>query len=138
MAKLIKGLNWTIILVLSAMMLIGCASNKPKVTERIVYDTVINNVYKDRLVYDSIYIYDSVFNRLQNDTVYLEKYKTIYKYLYKYDTICQKDTIIKSNTITQVKEVKRNNGKFSFIRLLVVVSAFVLGAGVIYRYFKAK
>lgn len=49
--------------------------------------------YIDRWQKDSIYLHDSVFVKHKGDTVWLEKYKTIYKDRLVYDSIFINDSI---------------------------------------------
>lgn len=63
--------------------------------------------YKDRLIYDSIYIKDSISNSIINDTVFTTKYKYIYKTKIEKDTINITDTITKTITIEKEKEVNK-------------------------------
>ena len=67
----------------------------------------IKTEYRDRVLYDSIYIRDSIDTNIRNDTVY----KTLYKYIYKEkkekDTVNVTDTITKTITVENIKEVNK-------------------------------
>lgn len=63
--------------------------------------------YKDRLIYDSIYIKDSISNSIINDTIFTTKYKYIYKTKIEKDTINITDTITKTITIEKEKEINK-------------------------------
>lgn len=67
----------------------------------------IKTEYRDRLVYDSIYVRDSTSNSISNDTMFITKYKYIYKYKSEKDTINLTDTITKTITIEKEKEVNK-------------------------------
>lgn len=67
----------------------------------------IKTEYKDRLIYDSIYVKDSTSNSIKNDTVFNTKYKYIYKTRVEKDTINVTDTITKTITIEKEKEVNK-------------------------------
>lgn len=128
--------SWIIIIAIVIVLLFclfGCRSAKPIYHEEIKHDTIINTIYKDRLVYDSIYKYDSIFVQIKGDTIYIEKDRYLYKYLYKYDTIAITDTIIKYDTKTEIKEVEVKKKSSPIVRLIVVLSAFLLGAVVVWR-----
>lgn len=57
-------------------------------TEFIPIETVrTDSIFLAKLQKDSIYIKDSVFVRQENDTVWKEKYKQIYKYVLQRDTV---------------------------------------------------
>ena len=67
----------------------------------------IKTEYRDKLVYDSIYIKDSISNLIRGDTVYITKYKYLYKTKIEKDTINKTDTITKTITIEKEKEVNK-------------------------------
>ena len=54
-----------------------------------------DTVYISKILVDSIRVRDSIYIERKNDTVWLEKYKYVYKYLAKYDTVykSQVDTV---------------------------------------------
>ena len=71
--------------------------------------------YRDRFLYDSIYVHDSIFTLIKGDTVYISKNKEINHLINKTDTIVKTDTIsvpieitkIVTKTETSVKEVNK-------------------------------
>lgn len=83
-------------IVLLFLMLVSCTT--PKYIEVPVENTKIE--YRDRLLYDSIYVKDSTDTHIRNDTVF----KTVYKYLNK--TRIEKDTINVTDTISKVVQVE--------------------------------
>ena len=64
--------------------------------------------YRDRFLYDSIYVHDSIFTLIKNDTVYIENIKYRYKYVSNIDTIVKNDTIT-NTTIQEVEVIKEVN-----------------------------
>lgn len=69
----------------------------------------IKTEYVTQYERDSIYVHDSIDRYRSNDTVYLTKYKNIYRQINKIDTVIKTDTIPKIITIekTEVKEVNK-------------------------------
>lgn len=71
--------------------------------------------YRDRFLYDSIYVHDSIFTFIKGDTVYISKNKETNHLINKTDTIVKTDTIsvpieitkIVTKTETCVKEVNK-------------------------------
>lgn len=65
--------------------------------------------YRDRLIYDSLYVRDSIYMQIKADTVYKYVEKTNTRYLYKRDTIAVRDSIpvpvTLKETVTETKEV---------------------------------
>lgn len=66
----------------------------------------INQYYKD-----SVFIHDSIDRYIAGDTVFLTKYKYIYKYQNRTDTVCKTDSIEVpvefKTTEVQVQEVEK-------------------------------
>ena len=71
--------------------------------------------YRDRFLYDSVYIHDSIFTLIKGDTVYISKNKETNRLINKSDTIVRTDTIkvpiqttkTITKTVTQIKEVNK-------------------------------
>ena len=82
-----------------------CGSCSPKVIT--VPEVHTEYVYKtDSFVQrDSVYINDSVFIREKGDTVWVEKFKTIYRDRFR--DIVSVDTVLKCDTIPQIVEVEK-------------------------------
>lgn len=93
------------LLLLSLLSLMGCSHIKyvevPVETVRTEY---IENKSKDSVF---VYVTDSSTTIVRNDTVLMEKYRTIYrdKYLYKKDTVAHNDTVPVIQKVTEVREV---------------------------------
>lgn len=63
--------------------------------------------YISRTERDSVHHYDSVFVREKGDTLWLEKYKYLYRDRFLTDTLCVSDTIRIPYPVTEIKEVNR-------------------------------
>jgi hypothetical protein len=63
--------------------------------------------YRDQLVRDSIFRYNSVFVKQKADTVFFERYKYLYKDKIIRDSIFKTDTIRVPYPVEVVKEVKK-------------------------------
>lgn len=84
----------------------------------------IRTEYIDKVKYDSIYTYDSIYIRSIGDTTYLDKYKYLYKYKYIRDTLNTVDTITVSIPIEIEKEV---NKVYTWQIILMVIGGGSLG-----------
>lgn len=90
----------TIILLAAILLLAGC-----KTKERIVYVPQVHTEYKTDYQRDSIYLKDSVYITQRGDTVWVNKYKYIYKNILKRDTLIRMDTVSVVQKVTEVKKV---------------------------------
>ena len=85
--------------ILFALALSACKSVAPCIPETITRDSV-------RVEYklDSVYLYerDSIFVHEKRDTVFIERWKTLYKDVLK----IQRDTVIDTKTEVQVQRVR--------------------------------
>jgi len=97
--------NTITIVVLGALLYLflftGCKSNT-------VYVPVesVRTEYRDRLLRDSVHLYDSVYIKEKGDSVILEKYKYIYRDRLRTDTILKTDSIAVPYAVTETREVK--------------------------------
>jgi predicted small lipoprotein YifL len=66
----------------------------------------VRTEYRDRLQRDSVHLYDSVFMKLNGDTIRLEKYKYIYRDRLRTDTVALSDTIAIPYPVVETREVK--------------------------------
>ena len=83
--------------------------------------------YRDRIKHDSIYLRDSIVQKKENDTIYLETYKYLYKYKYLRDTI----NIVDSIPVVTIQEVTKEVNKlhnWQFI-LMVLGGGFIVVIG---------
>lgn len=103
-----RAFFYTILLTL-ATCFTSCRSIKyvPVETVRVEYKT------RDSIRFDSIYQRDSVFLFVKGDTVYKEKCK----YLYRYLTINNTDTVIKTDSIQVPYPVEKELSRWQKIKL---------------------
>ena len=90
---------WRALLI--CLLLLGCTTTQYIPTE------VTKTEYINTERIDSIYIRDSIFVKIQRDTLFIEKYKTIFRDRAVHDTIIRVDSIPVINTVEIVKEVNR-------------------------------
>lgn len=92
-----------LIIILVSILLGGCASTKyvEVPVDRIKIE------YRDRTLIDTLIRNDSTIIREKGDTVFLEKYKYLYKYVNRTDTVLKTDTITKVQTVEVIKEVNK-------------------------------
>ena len=92
--------------------------------------------YRDRLLYDSIYVHDSIFTLIKGDTVYIYKNKETNHLINKVDTFIKTDTIKVPITITKTvtkteTQIKEVNKFYWWQRVLICLGLTVLIFGVI-------
>ena len=95
-----------ILLIFLLLFIVSCRT----VTKTIEVEKPIEKIrteYVDKVKYDSLYLHDSVFVSIKNDTTYIYKEKIRYKYKYLRDTISIIDSIpvpinIKETVIEEV------------------------------------
>ena len=112
-----------------ATMLYSCKSAKYIPVETIKIE------YRDNLVRDSIFRYDSVFVKEKGDTLILERFRYLYKNRIVKDSIFINDTIRVSYPVEVIKQVKApltswQNfqiwcGRFALFALLLACIYFV-------------
>ena len=99
--------------------------------------------YRDRFLYDSIYVHDSIFTLIKDDTVYISKNKETNRLVNKTDTIIKTDTIqvpveitkTVTKTETQVKEI---NKLYWWQKSLMYLGLIVLISGIVFLIIKIK
>lgn len=89
--------------ILLGILLSGCAATK---YVKVPVDKV-KIEYRDRVSVDTLYRNDSTIIREKGDTVFLEKYKYIYRVKELRDTVNVTDTITVVNTVEVTKEVNK-------------------------------
>lgn len=95
----------------------------------------VRTEYIDRHSIDTVIKNDSIIIRDKGDTVFLEKYKYLYKYVNRTDTVLKTDTITKVQTVEVIKEV--NKVKNWQIGLMVLGGgALALGGHKLIKVFK--
>lgn len=85
----------------------------------------IKTEYINTVSYDSIYVHDSIDRYINGDTVLITKYKNIYKYIQKNDTIIKNDSIqvpVKVETIKEVNVIKKWQQGLMFMGMLFLVA----------------
>lgn len=138
---------WLFILVIIA--LTSCRA--VKYIDRTVVDSTeievpITNTkieYRDRFIYDSIYVHDSIFTLIKGDTVYVSKNKETNRLVNKADTIIKTDTIkipveiTKTITKTEI-QVKETNILYWWQKSLMYLGFIVLISGIVFLITKIK
>ena len=99
--------------------------------------------YRDRFLYDSIYVHDSIFTLIKDDTVYISKNKETNRLVNKTDTIIKTDTIkvpVKiTKTITKTKTcVNEVNKLYWWQKILISIGGIVFVLIIIYIVLKIK
>ena len=98
-----------IIIVIAALCLSSCKSIKYVPVETIKVDTT----YISQIKIDSIYHRDSIYVEHKGDTVYLSKYKYLYKYIEKHDTLWRE----KTDTIQVAYPVEAKLSKWQKVKM---------------------
>lgn len=99
--------------------------------------------YRDKFLYDSIYVHDSVFTLIKGDTVYISNNKETNHLVNKTNTIVKTDTIkvpveitkTVTKTETSVKEV---NKLYWWQKILMSIGGIVFVLIIIYIVLKIK
>ena len=138
---------WLFILVIIA--LTSCKT--VKYIDRTVVDSTeievpITNTkieYRDRFLYDSVYVHDSIFTLIKGDTVYISKNKETNRLINKADTIIKTDTIkipveiTKTVTKTEI-QIKETNKLYWWQKSLMYLGLIVLISGIVFLIIKIK
>lgn len=98
-----------IIIAIAALCLSACKSIKYVPVETIKVDTT----YISQIKIDSVYYRDSIYVEHKGDTVYLSKYKYLYKYIEKHDTLWRE----KTDTIQVAYPVEAQLSKWQKIKI---------------------
>ena len=93
---------------------------------------------RDSIRFDSIYQRDSVYMKVNGDSVYLYKYK----YLYRYLTINKTDTVIKADSVQVPYPVEKQLTRWQAIKIelggwafgIIVAFALVIVGWLVYRW----
>ena len=99
--------------------------------------------YRDRFLYDSIYVHDSIFTLIKNDTVYISKNKETNRLVNKTDTIIKTDTIKIpveiTKTVTKTETcVNEVNKLYWWQKILISIGGIVFVLIIIYIVLKIK
>ena len=138
---------WLFILVIIA--LTSCRT--VKYIDRTIVDSIeievpITNTrieYRDRFLYDSIYVHDSIFTLIKDDTVYISKNKETNRLISKTDTIIKTDTIkipVKiTKTVTKTEaQIKEVNKLYRWQRVFMYLGLIVSISGIVFLIIKNK
>jgi len=91
----------TVIFIAIALLFCACGTTKYVPIE------TVKTGYRDKIVKDSIFRYDSVFVKQTADTVFFERYKYLYRDKIVKDSVFINDTIRVPYPVEVVKEVKK-------------------------------
>ena len=112
-----------IIITIVALCLSACKSIKYVPVETIKADTT----YISQIKIDSVYHRDSIYVEHKGDTVYLSKYKYLYKYIEKRDTLWHEktDTIQVAYPVeaqlSKWQKIKINMGEYLIAAIVLIV-----------------
>ena len=116
------------LIVILSIILASCAT---KVIEVPVNHIRTEIEFLDRVYRDSIHIHDSIFVKHKNDTVFLEKYKTLYKEKIVKDSIYIKDSI--KVDVPIIVEVEKDISIFQKLKYALMTILVLLGLFALYR-----
>ena len=99
--------------------------------------------YRDRFLYDSIYVHDSIFTLIKDDTVYISKNKETNRLVSKTDTIIKTDTIKIpveiTKTVTKTEaQIKEVNKLYWWQRVFMYLGLIVSISGIVFLIIKNK
>ena len=126
-----------ILFLLFMTLLLGSCKVKEKIVEVPISQIKTEIKYIDKVKYDSIYLKDSVYIIQKGDTVYNTKIAYRYKYKYLKDTVTvnKTDTIIRLQTVTEIK-VKKQLNAVQKILMYIGLFSLLMFIIIIYKYFK--
>ena len=116
-----------LIILLTGVLFISCRS-----IQYVPVETTRTEVqYKDRLQRDSIHVLDSVFMLVKGDTVFRDRYRTVYKdklirdtaYIHKTDSIQVPYPVEKKLTRWQAMKIELGGWAFGIIISLILIVA---------------
>lgn len=116
------------------MLLLVAFFSSCKTTEYIEVPKIQKEVeYRDKIERDTTYVHDSIYVHQKNDTIYIDKYKYIYREKLKVDTC----NIFKTETITKVITREKEFSKWQKLQMGVggatlTILLFILVAFIIY------
>lgn len=115
-------------LLIAILIFIVISCTTTKYVDRPVLVETVRTEYVNQLYKDSIFVHDSIDRFISGDTVHQYKYKYIYKYFNRTDTVVKTDSIevpVEIKT-TEVKEVNRIKGYQSFLMCFGFVFILIL------------
>lgn len=130
--KSIKTALIIIVLILALVSFTSCSKT--------VYIPVesIKTEYKEHIKRDSVHLYDSIFVKMKNDTIWLEKYKYMYKDRFINDSVFIKDTIRIPYPFETVKEVNKPSSWQHFLMWCGGILVLVICGYTIFRIIKSN
>lgn len=111
-------------LLLVGLLLFSCRTNTVYVP---VENVRTEKEYIDRWQRDSVYLHDSIFVAQRGDTIWLEKYKTLYKEVIRHDSVFVTDSI-RIEVPYPMVEVKEVNRLRTWQILLMCLGGVLIGA----------
>lgn len=98
-----------ILIVILLLIITSCSTTR--YTDRPVTIETVRTEYINQLYRDSVFIHDSIDRYISGDTVYQYKYRYVYKYMNRTDTVCKIDSIevpieVKTVEIKEINELK--------------------------------
>lgn len=115
-------------LLIAILIFIVVSCTTTKYVDRPVLVETVRTEYVNQLYKDSIFVHDSIDRFISGDTVHQYKYKYIYKYFNRTDTVVKTDSIevpVEIKT-TEVKEVNRIKDYQSFLMCFGFVFILIL------------
>jgi hypothetical protein len=96
-------------------------------------------ITRDSIQLDSVYVKDSILIRQNSDTVFLDKYRYVYKYKYidKIDTVLRVDSVAVPYPVEK-KLTRWQQMKMDFGAMATGILALLLGITVFYIFVKSK
>ena len=124
---MIWGMIWGIVL------LTGCKSVKYVPVETVRFDTT----YINKVQRDSVVRYDSVYVREKGDTVWLEKFRYVYRDKWRTDTLY----VNRTDSVRVPYPVERELGRWERVKMelggwafgIIIVAALVVVGWLVYR-----
>ena len=96
----------------------------------------VKTEYRDKIVRDSVYLYDSIYIKEKGDTLIMERYRYMYKDRFIRDSVFINDTIRVPYPVEVVKQVKKPltgwqnfqvwSGRFAIGAVLLMLISFIL------------
>lgn len=124
-----------VILMLIGMLAGSCRSIQYVPVETVKYEYIT----RDSIQLDSVYVKDSILIRQKSDTVFLDKYRYVYKYKYidKVDTVLRIDSVAVPYPVEK-KLTRWQQMKMDFGATATGILALLLGITVFYIFVKSK
>lgn len=117
----------TIVIILYILFtLVGCTTTKYIPVEKIKIE------YRNNIERDTLIVKDSVLHKEKGDTIFIEKYKVLYKTKFKTDTILRIDTV---PIIKEVQVYREVNKIKHWQKTLMIIGALFI-ALVVFKIFK--